>query len=184
MAWTYDPIANLKEKAAGLTRGEPLTAEVAGRAQAAAEIVAQAVQADPTLPERDRCHRDLDLIAELARQLLPLARQAEQLIASRRGEHVGRVNELAVDELEALSARLDELARQFAAQAWPDWDSPHRRLQRSTALLPDEHELAGVADELRRILAPALALSPTAPEALRLAALADQINPTRHVNGS
>lgn len=41
--------------------------------------------------------------------------------------------------------------------------------------MPDEHELAEIADVLRRAVAPALDLPYPDPEATRLAALADQI---------
>jgi hypothetical protein len=41
--------------------------------------------------------------------------------------------------------------------------------------MPDEHELAEIADRLRRAVAPALDLACPDPEAVRLAKLVDQI---------
>ncbi len=59
--------------------------------------------------------------------------------------------------------------------AWPDWDSPARIRELSASRMPDEHELAEIADRLRRAVAPALDLAYPDPEAVRLAKLADQI---------
>jgi hypothetical protein len=150
--------------------------------QRAADAAEAALTADPTLAERQQ--RWLDLLAELLRRLTPLARQAAAALESERlsaaGEstaHLGRINPLATEELDAVSARCPELAAQVAAAAWPDWDSPQRIRELSASRMPDEHELAEIAGRLRRAVAPALDLAHPAPEAVRLAELADQIAP-------
>jgi septal ring factor EnvC (AmiA/AmiB activator) len=150
------------------------------RAVGAAEAVAAALTADPTLAERQQ--RRLDVLAELLRRLTPLARQVTVAIESERlaaagasTVHLGRINRLAAEELDAVSARCTELAAQVATAAWPDWESPVRIRELSSSRMPDEHELAEIADMLRRAVAPALDLPYPDPEATRLVAPADQI---------
>jgi len=58
---------------------------------------------------------------------------------------------------------------------WPDWESPALVRELSASWMPDEHELADIADRLRRAVAPALDLAYPDPEAVRLANLAGQI---------
>lgn len=152
------------------------------RAAGAAEAVAAALADDPTLAERQQ--RWLGVLAELLRRLTPLARQAALVIESERlsaagasTAHLGRINPLAAEELDAVSARCTELAAQVAAEAWPDWESPARVRELSASRMPDEHELAGIASRLRRAVAAALDLAHPDPDAVRLAALADQIAP-------
>ncbi|MFI6744168.1 hypothetical protein ACIBI9_65885 [Nonomuraea sp. NPDC050451] len=123
----------------------------------------------------------------MLRQLVPLARQAALLIESQRLQQLGGpeaelararlglVNPVAVDELQALTDRLTCFAAELSAAAWPDWDSPERRMQRAIGLMPDPEDVAHLADQLRTLLAPSLALAPV-PQALRLQALADQIS--------
>lgn len=156
------------------------------RAEEAAALIAEAMAVDPTLGDVDREMRRCDLLAELMRQLGPLSRQAALLQEARRldgitGEEadmarlrIGRVNLLAQEETDALLDRLDFLAAELRAAAWPDWDSPARRTQRALATLPGEGRLETIAEELRRAVAPSLAHAPT-PEAMRLLALADLI---------
>jgi hypothetical protein len=162
--------------------GPPAVTRARQRAAAAARSAAAALDADPTLAERQQ--RWIDVLAELLRRLTPLARQASVAIESERlsaagagTAHLGRVNPLAAEELDAVSARCTELAEQVAAAAWPDWDSPRRILELSSGRMPGEHELAEIADALRHAVAPALALPYPDPEAVRLAALAGQIAP-------
>jgi hypothetical protein len=152
------------------------------RAADAVEAVAAALAADPTLAERQQGW--LDVLSELLRRLTPLARQVSAAIESERlvaagmsTAHLGRVNPLAAKELDAVSARCTELAAQVAAEAWPDWDSPGRWRELSARRMPGEHELAEIASRLRRAVAAALDLAHPDPEAIRLAALADQIAP-------
>jgi hypothetical protein len=97
--------------------GLPAVTLARQRAAGAAEAVADALAADPTLAERQQ--RWLDVLAELLRRLAPLARQASAAVESERlsaaGEstaHPGRVNPLAAEELDAVSARCPELAAQ------------------------------------------------------------------------
>ena len=150
------------------------------RGTGAAEAVTAALSADPTLAERQQ--RWLDVLAELLRRLTPLARQvavaleSEQLAAAGASTaHLGRINPLAAEELDAVSARCTELAAQVASAVWPDWESPARVSELSAARMPDDHELAEIADRLRRAVAPALDLAYPDPDAVRLAKLADQI---------
>jgi hypothetical protein len=152
------------------------------RATGAADAVAAALTADPTLAERQE--RWLDVLGELLRRLSPLARQVwvaaecERLAAAGKTTyHLGRINPQAAQELADVSARCQELAAQVAAAAWPDWESPARTRELSASRMPDERELAEIADRLRRAVAPALDLAHPDPEAVRLAALADQITP-------
>lgn len=150
------------------------------RASAAAETAAAALGVDPTLAERQQ--RWLDVLAEVLRRLAGLARQAAVAAESERlaaagasTAHLGRINPLAAEELDEVSARCTELAAQVAAEAWPDWNSPARLRELSTSRMPAEHKLAEIADRLRRAVAPALDLPYPDPEAVRLAKLADQI---------
>jgi len=163
-----DPLAELRRAEASLPDSEvPLIQRARERSREAVDIVTAAVAVDPTLSDADRCCRDIDLLAELLCHLRVLARQAEQ--------HRLAADELEA-ELEALSARVVELARRIAAAALPDWDAPARIRERSERLLPSRETLEEIADRLRRAVQPAL-LSHPAPEAVRLAALADQIAP-------
>jgi hypothetical protein len=162
--------------------GSPVTALARQRAAAAAEAAAAALGADPTLAERQQ--RWLDVLAELLRRLTPLARQVAAAIESERlaatgasTAHLGRINPLAAEELDAVSARCTELATQVAAVAWPDWDTPRRWRELSSRRMPHESVLAEIAGTLRRAVAPALDLPYPDPEAVRLAALAEQIAP-------
>jgi len=91
--------------------------------------------------------------------------------------HLGRTNPLAPEELDAVSGRCPVIAARIAAAVLPDWDSPRRVRELSASRLPGAHELAEIADRLRRAVAPALDLPHPAPEALRLAALAELIAP-------
>jgi hypothetical protein len=181
-------VDRLRSKAGQLpAQGDPVVVTARRRALAAVDVVTQALAVDPTLAEPDRQARGFDMITELLRQLVPLARQAALLIESRRLQQLGGpeaelararlglVNPVAVDELQALTDRLTCFAAELSAAAWPDWDSPERRMQRALALMPHPVDVADVADQLRALLAPSLALAPV-PQALRLQALADQIS--------
>ena len=86
-------------------------------------------------------------LAELLRRLTPLARQASAATecvrlsaAGASTAHLGRINPLAAEELDAVSARCPELAAQVAAAAWPDWNTPLRIRERSSSRMPGEHE--------------------------------------------
>jgi hypothetical protein len=160
--------------------GSPAVTLARQRAVGDVEAVTAALSTDPTLAERQQCW--LDVLAELLRRLTPLARQASAAIESERlsaagasTANPGRINPLAAEELDAVSARCQELAAQVATAAWPDWNTPLRMRELSASRMPDEHELAEIADRLRRAVASALDLAYPDPEAVRLAKLADQI---------
>ena len=160
--------------------GLPAVTRARQRAAGAVDAVAAALGTDPTVAERQQ--RWLDVLAELLRRLTPLTRQALVAIESEclsaagaSTAHLGRINPLAAEELDAVSARCAELAAQVAAAAWPDWNTPKRGRELSASRMPDEHELAEIAGRLRRAVAPALDLPCPDPEAVRLAVLADQI---------
>jgi hypothetical protein len=162
--------------------GAPPASLAPQRAADAAEAVAAALGTDPTLAERQQ--RNLDLLYELLRRLAPLARQAaaeleRQRLAAAGADtaHLGRRNPLAPEELDAVSGRCPVIAARIAAAVLPDWDSPRRVRELSASRLPRAHELAEIADRLRRAVAPALDLPHPAPEAVRLAALAELIAP-------
>lgn len=184
-----DVVTELETKARRLpVDGAPVVQTARKRALAAVETVAAAVAVDPTLPEADRCGRDVALLDEILRQLAALARQAETELRRRRlvaeaatatqVARLGRTNPLAPDEVAALSARAVEVAERISSEAWPDWNTPERIHERSVNLLPDDHELEQIADRLRRAVKPALNMPHPAAEAVRLAALADQITLT------
>ncbi|GAA1015826.1 hypothetical protein Aple_010410 [Acrocarpospora pleiomorpha] len=166
--------------------GPPIVGDARQRAMDAAETVAAAVAVDPTLPEHQR--RNLDLLVELMRQLTPLARQAglalerERLVAAgapaQEIARLGLINQIAPEELDALSLRCPALAVEIAAAAMPDWNTPQRIRERSEQRLPADWELQEIADQLRRAVTASLDLPYPAAEAVRLAALADQISPT------
>jgi hypothetical protein len=115
----------------------------------------------------------------------PLARQSEieltrRRLAERPGTEqdiarLGRTNPSAPQELEAISQRCVELARRVAAAALPDWNTPQRIRARSARMLPPAEALEDIADQLRRAVRASLELPHPDPEAVRLAALADQI---------
>ncbi|KAA2247017.1 hypothetical protein F0L68_40445 [Solihabitans fulvus] len=173
------------EKLAGkIPGGEPALDRARARAQQAAERVAAAVAVDPTLLDYDRS-RDLDVCAEILRQLQPLARQAALTLehgrlteagASREEfARIGKINPLAPDELDALSERVVELAERAAAAALPDWNTPQRIRERSARLLPSPDFIASLADQLAEAVRPAAELPHPAAAAVQLAALADKL---------
>lgn len=179
-------IEELRAKAAGIPAGGPPVVQRAHqRAVGAVELVETAVRLDPTLPEKDRCQRDLDLIAEILRQLKPLARQAiahlerQRLIAAGAGEReigrLGRTNPAAPAELDAMSERCADIACRVSASAWPDWNTPERARERSRNLLPSSGKLEEIAERLRYVIEESLSLAHPDPEAVLLAELADQI---------
>lgn len=174
----------LRETAMKVPGGEPTLDNARARARRAAEIVSAAVEVDPTLRDLDRC-RDIDLCAEILRQLRPLARQAAQAIeyerltsagaSMREFARLGRINPLALEELDVLSKRAVEIAQRVADAALPDWNTPTRIRERSERLLPAPRFIADLADQLRSAVQPAIELSHPAAAAVRLAALADQL---------
>jgi chromosome segregation ATPase len=181
-----DVVEMLRQKAAELPAGKsPLVQQARQRAVQAAETIEAAVSIDPTLPERDRQQRDIDLVTELLRQLKPLARQAEvelarhRLVASGADPdeiaRLGRTNPAALGELDALSQRVTEIAKGIKEAAQPDWNTPQRIRERSVRLLPSAGHLEEIADRLRDAVEASLALAHPAAEAVRLAELADQI---------
>jgi hypothetical protein len=162
--------------------GAPVVALARQRAADAVTAAAAALGADPTIAERQQ--RRLDVLAELLRRLAPLARQVlhqhdhQRLTAAGAATaHLGRINPLAPEELDAVSQRCTELAGQITAAVLTDWNTPRRIRELSASRMPGEHELAEIADRLRRAIAPALALPCPDPEAVRLAELAEQIAP-------
>lgn len=162
--------------------GSPVVALARQRAAAAVEAVTAALGADPTLAERQQ--RDLDVLAEILRRLTPLARQVvhhqdhQRLTATGASTaHLGRVNPLAPEELDAVSERCTVFAERITAAILADWNSPLRIRELSSRRMPHESVLAEIAGTLRRAVAPALDLPYPDPEAVRLAALAEQIAP-------
>lgn len=173
----------LREYVQRLPAGEPVLDLARERAEHAVAIVADALRADPTLADWDR-RRKLDVIAELLRQLRPLGRQAAVTIEHARltgagatsadVAGLGRINPLAPEELDALSTRLPELARQVAESALPDWNTPARIRERSERLLPTEL-ITELAERLQDAVQPALQLPYPAATAVRVADLAAQL---------
>src|SRR6266436_915422 len=95
--------------------GPPAVTLARQRAVGAAKAVTAALSIDPTLAERQQ--RWLDVLSEVLRRLTPLARQAsvatESECLSAAGAstaHLGRINPLAAEDLDAVSARCPELA--------------------------------------------------------------------------
>ncbi|MEU3625696.1 hypothetical protein [Amycolatopsis coloradensis] len=76
----------------------------------------------------------------------------------------------------ARSLRAVEIAEHVAVEALPDWNTPRRIRERSQRLLPDPDFLAGLADQLREAVRPALELDHPPPAATHLAALAGQLH--------
>ncbi|WNV86670.1 hypothetical protein [Umezawaea sp. Da 62-37] len=68
-------VERLSTLASRISGGEPVLDRARDRAREAVEIVSAAVVVDPTLLDRDR-DRDIEVVAELLRQLHPLAHQA------------------------------------------------------------------------------------------------------------
>jgi hypothetical protein len=176
-------ITRLRELAARVPAdGTPVVTRARQRADDAVMSVAVALTADPTLAERR--HRDLDVLAELLRRLSPFARSAkfelERRALNGAGEpaaHLGRTNPDAPEKLDAVSQRCTVIAMQVTAAIWPDWDTPARVRELSASRMPADETLARIAGELRHAVARALDLPHPDPEAVRLAALADQIIP-------
>lgn len=188
-------IAYLRDKAHRLpAEGSDVVREARKRALQAVETAAAAVGVDPTLVETDRELRDFDLLGEILRQLRPLARQAETELERRtlmsspdsaeKVARLGRTARDAPDELDALSKRCVEIADRIRASALPDWNTPKRILERSERLLPSQWVLEDIADRLRRAVRASLDLPYPADEAVRLAALADQIASSSCARGS
>jgi hypothetical protein len=160
----------------------PAAAIARQRAAGAAGAAAGALGADPTVAER--AQRDLDLLGELLRRAGPLARQAGHVLEHQRltaagqdAGRLGRVNPQAPEELDWVSRRCTVIAERITAAVLPDWDTPRRWRELSARRMPGEHELAEIADLVRRAVAPALDLPCPDPGAVRLAAIADQIAP-------
>lgn len=164
--------------------GPPPITEARRRVLQAVDIVAEALETDPTLAETDRC-RGIDLLDELLRQIRSLSRQAENALEAdrlaklpgteRQIARLGRTNPLALEELDALSQRAVDIAREIRAEALPDWNTPRRIRERSTRLLPSPDRLEGIAEQLRDAARPSVSLSHPDPQAVRLNALADEI---------
>jgi hypothetical protein len=76
-----------------------------------------------------------------------------------------------------VSGRCTVVSARITAAVLPDWDSPRRVRELSASRLPGAHELAEIAERLRRAVTPALDLPYPDPEAVRLAALAELIVP-------
>ncbi|MFK0250191.1 CGNR zinc finger domain-containing protein [Amycolatopsis azurea] len=182
-----EDLTALAVKADELPGGEPVLDRARARGRRAVEIAAGAVEIDPTLLQESSGRGwGLEILAELLRQLRPLARQAALALEHARlidagappesFRRIGRINPLAPDELDALSERAVEIAEGLAAKALPDWNTPRRIRERSQRLLPEPAFLAELADQLRRAVRPALELDYPAPAATRLAALADQLH--------
>ncbi|MFD5089380.1 hypothetical protein ACFWMR_02175 [Amycolatopsis thailandensis] len=177
-------IGQLDKLADKITGGYPVLDRARDRAREVANIVSAAVKVDPTLLDHDRS-RDLDLCAELLRQLHPLARQAALALeharlteadASREEfARIGKINPLAPDELDALSERAVEIAERVSAAALPDWNTPLRIRERSERLLPSPEVITCLADQLAQAVRPAAELAHPAPVAIRLGALVDQL---------
>lgn len=141
----FDFAEKLREMAANIPDGDaPALRNAHARAVRAAEIVTAALDIDPTL--REHGLRDLDLCAEILRQLRPLARQAAQFLEhqrlteagapTREIARIGKVREGAPAEVEDLSARAVEIAERISAAALPDWDTPVRIRERSERRRP------------------------------------------------
>ena len=184
-------VTGLAGLADAVPAGEPVLDRARARGRRAAAIAVAAVEVDPTLlaDTWDR-RRGLELLAEMLRQLRPLARQAEHTLEHARLTdagapaeqiaRIGRINPHAPDELDALSARAVEIADQLAADALPDWNTPRRIRERSARLLPHPGFLTQLATELAAAVRPAAELDYPAPAAIRLAALADQLHAEAH----
>lgn len=180
-----DVITHFRNQITGLPASdEPGIQQARQRAEEALDTLTTALNTDPTLTERHI--RDIDLIGELLRQIKPLARQAELELRRQQMEaestpadviarRLGRTNPNAPTELDALSNRLPELAAQVRAAAWPDWRSADRVRELSELRLPHPETVEYIADQLRNAVRSSLELEHPAAEAVRLAALADQI---------
>ena len=170
--------ADLRERAERIPVDSPeplLTARQRGLD--AAKAVDAALAADPTVAER--AMRDIDVLGEVMRRLVPLARAAGYELERRTGadvSHHGRINPAAPEELQAISERCTVIAARITAAVLPDWDMPERIRELSASRMPGDERLAEIADELRRAVAPALGLRCPDPEAVRLLAVADQID--------
>ncbi|MBE1580523.1 hypothetical protein ACFORH_39095 [Amycolatopsis roodepoortensis] len=182
-----EDLTALAARANKLPAGEPVLDRARARGVRAVEIAVAAVKVDPTLlEERDGRGWNLGLLAELIRQMRPLARQAALALeharltdASGQAEEfrrLGRISPLAPDELDALSERAVEIAEDLAAAALPDWNTPRRIRERSERLLPEPRFLAQLAQQLAAAVRPAAELAYPAPAAIRLSALADQLH--------
>lgn len=176
-------LRRFRTNAEQLPGGEPVLDAARERADRAIEIVAAALRVDPTLADWDR-DRELEVFAELLRQLRPLGRQAalaaEHARLTATGAtasefaRLGRINPLAPEELDALSQRLPEIAQRISDSALPDWNTPTRIREHSERLLPTDF-IAGLAEQLHDAVQPALELTHPSTTAVRIADLAAQL---------
>lgn len=183
-ATTTSTLVKMAAFASRLPVGEPVLDRARDRAVRAVEIVTAAVDVDPTLLDEDRS-RDLDVFAELLRQLKSMARQAASTIeharltacGAPRAEfaRIGKINPCAPEELDALSEHAVMVAGRVSAAALPDWNTPERIQERSVRLLPSSSYLTQVADDLAAAVQPAAALPYPSASAVELAALAVQL---------
>lgn len=168
-----------------LPDGAPLFHTAREHALHAAAIVGDSLRTDPTLLDYDRGGRDLDVLAELLRQLRGLAKQVEMMLkhkhlvdtSARRIEFalLGKVNACATEEFEALAAHLAVLAQRIADKAQSDWNTPQRIRERSEQRLPDPERFLELADQIYEAVRPALELEYPAAAAVQAARLAEQL---------
>ncbi|MFJ9558366.1 hypothetical protein ACIRPH_31550 [Nocardiopsis sp. NPDC101807] len=151
-----------------------------------------ALRTDPTLALTTEGQRTLDLLAELARQLRPLSRQAEmarthaRLLADPDLEEadrahainrLGKINPAAITNEAELVERLCQQAQELADRARPDWQDPDHLHGLARRMLPPVRDLDVISQALRSSVSRAAAVVPDAPEVRRLLNLADQIHP-------
>lgn len=178
--WTV----RLRTAADRLPTGEPIFQTARAQVLQAANVVAGGLQVDPTLVDDDRAGRDLDVLAELLRQLKPLARQAkltiehERLVEDSAPHDIAwprRLSKQAPEEFAALAAHLIVVAQRIADAAQPDWNTVTRIRERSERRLPSPETITELADRVRAAVQPALDLAYPAPAAVRIADLAEQL---------
>lgn len=183
----YDPAAELRERADKLDKAAP---EFGERAAALFAPVAAALRdgadlyrIDPTLDgDPTGRYRDLDVMAELARQLPPLTWQALRPPPSHVVPPEGAAQWQAErwDEAEALAARVPELLAAARAKARADHAEPDgsRAISRAwlTVALP---KVADAVQDALAALAKPLSLPHRDPDAaalaVQLAAVSDRI---------
>lgn len=166
--------------------------EPVGRTQvlALAHRALRALEADPTLVLSPEGQRQLDLIAELNRQLKPLGRQAALARFARRLRQdpditedqrerglnrLGKLNPDAETQHQALLGRAEELVAAFEERVNPVWDQGEHRRRLARYLLPGPETTTKATDWVRYLVEAALAVDPELPEAHQVLAAADQI---------
>lgn len=162
------------------------------RALLAVRAAAADVEVDPTLALRGEGQRWVDLLAELARQMSPVFRQAalateatrlnrdpalSERDRSRALLRLGKINPRAAEEAASLAKRSEQVAGELHALVNPHWNDPEHRTGLARRRL-DHTALGRAAEQLRLAVSAAEEIDSHLPEVQALLAMATTVDET------